>query len=82
VRLDSELRRLYQRLAVCVDSDAVDSPRGGLRERPVAAPEIEHTAAGPAHVPLEECLALRTGEHEARASLGAIVLGVPLAQLF
>src|SRR5439155_10260920 len=72
VRLDPELRRrLSQGLAVGVDADDLVSVRIGLRERPVAAAEVEHAAAGPAHVPPAERPALPPGEHEPPPSLAA-----------
>src|SRR5438552_10963282 len=81
VRLDTELRRLGERLAVGVDADDLVLLRVGLRQRAVAAAEVEHPATGAADVPPEERLALGPGEDEPGPALAAVVLGISLAEL-
>ena len=81
-RLDSELLRLCQRLAVGVDADDCVPAGIGLRERPVAAAQVEDVSPRPADVAAKELDPLRACEDEARTALDAVVLGVPLAQLF
>jgi len=80
--LDPDLLRLGERLAVGVDADDLVSAGVGLRERAVAAAEIEHVPPRPADVAAEELDPLGAREDEAGAALDAVVLGVPLAQLF
>src|SRR5690242_9748675 len=81
VRLDAEARRRLERLTVGIDSDDVVAVEVRLRERPVAAAEIENAAPGAAHVPLEERFTLRPCEDEAGAALAAVVLRIALAEL-
>src|SRR5207302_9027908 len=72
-RLDSELLSLGERLPVGVDSD--EHVPGGvrLRQRPVAAAEVEDTLARPADVAAEELDSLRAREAEPVAAPDAVV---------
>jgi len=82
VRLDPELRRLLERLAVGVDADNFVSVRVGPRQRAVAAAEVEHAPARPADVAPEQLDAFLACVDETGASLDAIVFPVSLAELF
>ena len=81
-RLDPELLRLCQRLVVRIDADDLVPAGIGLCERAVAAAQVQHVPPRPADVAAEELDALRACEDEAGTAFDAVVLGVPLAQLF
>ena len=80
--LDSELLRLGERLTVGVDADDLVTAGIGPRECAVTATQVEHVSPGPADIAAKELDALRACEDEAGTALDAVVLGVPLAQLF
>src|SRR5262249_40341650 len=79
LRLDPELRRLRERLAIDVDARHLVAARVRLRECPVATTEIEDAPSGPAHVVAEESDALFAGVHEIARALRPMVLAVVLA---
>ena len=81
-RLDSELVGLGESLAIGVDADDLVPAGVGLREGAVTAAEIENIPPGAADVAAKEIDPFGTCEDEAGAALDAVVLGVPLAQLF
>ena len=81
-RLDPELLCLGERFAVGIDADDLVPAGVSLGERAVAAAQVEHVPPRPADVAAEELDALRACEDEAGAAFDAVVLGVPLAQLF
>ena len=78
VRLDPELRRFHQRLAVDVDTHDVVAVQVCARERAGAAAEIEHAPSGPADVAPEEGGTLVRAEDVLRASGRLVVLAIAL----
>ena len=80
--LDPELLGLGESLAVSVDADDLVLAGVRLRQRPVTAAEIEDVAARPTDIAAKELDALGTCKDEAGAPFDAVVLGVPVAQLF
>src|SRR5215211_1559345 len=81
MRLHAELRGLRERIAVRVHADHLVPLRVGAGQRAVAAAEVEDAPPRPVDVAAKENGALGPGEHEARAALAPVVLGIPLAEL-
>ena len=66
VGLDAELRGLGERVTVGVDADDLVPVGVGLRQRAIAAAEVEHAPAGPTDVTPEQVDALLSRDRRTR----------------
>src|SRR5947208_7847334 len=80
-RLDAELLRLGERIAVRIDAHDLVPTGVGAGQRAVTTAEVEHLPAGSADVTAEQLDSLGAGEHEPGPALQAVVLGISVTEL-